>query len=688
MSLDLSGSEFEFFRQKILRGDVVLFLGAGFSADATNVTGGTLPLGRNLAKLLAEKAGFPYDGEPLPSVYQAVRPRIGDNQLWAYLNELYDVKGYADWYKILPQFVWHRIYTINIDNLVDRIYLNSSTQVLTKLVCPTQIAERDPHFEKLQCIHLHGHVEYRQQGIVFSLSEFAQQTAGPNPWYQQLAEDLFTRPLLFVGTPMEEPMLYHYIELRGLSSDLAEIRPKSFLVNRTISEITRNSYLERNIHPIQADGKTFFETLAASVDLQAYSVSAVRNTVYPHITFQRNKGVSNPNIDRYFDLIIANALPPSPQMPPGAFFMGGEPTWADIDKRHDAAREIGDEFKTSVLAAAQTPSVVVLYGPAGSGKTTTMMRTAVELAADGKTVFFGKGDERIDLEGIVQLSRSRVAAGDMTRIYVFIDIISRHMGSVDILKHEISKGLPITLVVADRANSYFNKCQVLVTFNAHEVTMPDLTEADIVAVLERLERFGFLGVLRQKTHPERVRMFMDVAQKQMLVAMREATSGRGFDSILRSEFGELGHDAKLAYTITALAVAKGSPGVYRRHLMPALGATDYAKHRIIDELLRGVLVRANQTGTLLKPRHRLIANLIADEIAPTGLKVEAVTTLLADPPWLCVHCFLMPLCKSPRIDQPIGEFFAGKNRAARNGKTWLQNSPENQGNSNLGRSRH
>jgi hypothetical protein len=63
-------------------------------------------------------------------------------------------------------------------------------------------------------------------------------------------------------------------------------------------------------------------------------------------------------------------------------------------------------------------------------------------------------------------------------------------------------------------------------------------------------------------------------------------------------------------------------------------------------------------------------------------------TLLADPPWLCVHCFLMPLCKSPRIDQPIGEFFAGKNRAARNGKTWLQNSPENQGNSNLGRSRH
>jgi hypothetical protein len=63
-------------------------------------------------------------------------------------------------------------------------------------------------------------------------------------------------------------------------------------------------------------------------------------------------------------------------------------------------------------------------------------------------------------------------------------------------------------------------------------------------------------------------------------------------------------------------------------------------------------------------------------------------TLLADPLWLCVHCFLMPLCKSPRIDQPIGEFFAGKNRAARNGKTWLQNSPENQGNSNLGRSRH
>ena len=122
--------------------------------------------------------------------------------------------------------------------------------------------------------------------------------------------------------------------------------------------------------------------------------------------------------------------------------------------------------------------------------------------------------------------------------------------------------------------------------------------------------------------------FIVRAGRQLLVAMREATSGRGFDEILKDEYRDLPDEAKLAYLICCLAVAQGAQGVYRRHLLPCLGRTSFAKAQIIGELLNGVLISANESGTLLKPRHRVIANVVASEIAPVGLKFQAISALL------------------------------------------------------------
>ncbi len=524
MPFDLSGNEFEFLRRKLARGEVVLFLGAGFSADAKNRKGDNLPLGARLAELLAERAGLTYAGEPLTNVYQVVRPRIGDKDLWAYLQELFHVNSYDDWYDLIPQFVWHRIYTLNIDNLLDVIYSKSVNQQLTKIVCPAFPAERDQHFDKLQCVHLHGHIDFRDKGIVFSLQEFAHQTASPQPWYQQLVEDLFTRPILFVGTPLQEPMLYHYLEMRGVTGKYPEVRPRSYLANRTIGMINSEAFRERNIHTAECSAGDFFKALAASVDMQTYSLSAVRAEVFPHIAFGRTKGIVNPDVERYFDLILHNALPPSPKMPHGAFFMGGEPTWSDIVKKHDGARAVTAELKQQVLTPSTNVRLVALLGPAGSGKTTTMMRLAVELAEEGHTVFYAVQEERLDFAGLIQLLKTRVAGGNRSHVYVFVDVVSRHIAAFDALRPEMATPLPLTVVIADRGNSYINRCASLMEYKPLEVQMPDLCETDVVAIIEKLEQFGFLGELRGKTQEMRLKAFMDAAQKQLLVAMREATS--------------------------------------------------------------------------------------------------------------------------------------------------------------------
>jgi tetratricopeptide (TPR) repeat protein len=118
------------------------------------------------------------------------------------------------------------------------------------------------------------------------------------------------------------------------------------------------------------------------------------------------------------------------------------------------------------------------------------------------------------------------------------------------------------------------------------------------------------------------------ASKQLLVAMKEATSGKGFDIILRSEFADLSEKAQLAYLICCIAVDRGSPGVYRRHLLASLDESDFEKTALIEDMLKGIIVPANESATLVKPRHRLIAHWVSIEIANFDTKYKAISKYL------------------------------------------------------------
>jgi len=211
MAIDLDAPEFKFLLSQMKKGNVVLFCGAGFSVDATNNDGKSPPLGRALAKQLADAAGLNFDGEPLPIVYNAVEPIIGSAILRDHLRKGYIIAGYAPWYDAITEFVWNRIYTTNIDNLLDKIYSSKTDQELETIVCPDHDRERDQLLGQLQVINLHGHVHQLDRGVTFTLEEFADQQAGVNPWYQNLIDDLYNRPIVFVGSLMEESPFQHYL---------------------------------------------------------------------------------------------------------------------------------------------------------------------------------------------------------------------------------------------------------------------------------------------------------------------------------------------------------------------------------------------------------------------------------------------------------------------------------------------
>ncbi|MBW3599970.1 MAG: SIR2 family protein [Planctomycetes bacterium] len=310
MSIDWKESDFVFLLKQLRQGRAILFLGAGFSFDARNEAGDSPPLGWRLAKILAEEAGFEYQSEPLPVVYEAAQKQLGTASLWSLLRRLYDIRSYAEWYKIVQAVTWYRIYTMNIDNLVQRLYSTSSTQRLRTIINPAPIEERDGLYRELQCIHLHGFVETPDKGLSFTLPDFGHLTAKPNPWYQSLIDDLYHRSVIFIGTALEETTFQHYLQIRDPKDRATqEFRPKSYLINPSIGRIRAGALKERNIVAVECTGEQFFTSLQSAIEPRELTLRSVRSNVFPSAIFREDKAVLDENINRYFDLIRSDALP-------------------------------------------------------------------------------------------------------------------------------------------------------------------------------------------------------------------------------------------------------------------------------------------------------------------------------------------------------------------------------------------
>lgn len=149
MAIDWNGSEFVFFQKQLREGRVSLFLGAGFSWDAKNASNERPPLGDPLAELMAKEGGFKFAGEKLPTVYGAVRKRIGDEKLFPMLRKHYEIRSFEDWYKVVRNITWHRIYTLNIDNLIQELYKHDGAQKLRTIINPSPVEERVERFPLL-----------------------------------------------------------------------------------------------------------------------------------------------------------------------------------------------------------------------------------------------------------------------------------------------------------------------------------------------------------------------------------------------------------------------------------------------------------------------------------------------------------------------------------------------------------
>jgi hypothetical protein len=610
----------QLLHRAIRRNKCVLFLGAGFSAEAQSASGKRLPAGSALGAALWEWLGYDIESglynaatSPLDKLFDVARKKKGARELLAFLKAHLVIHSYPDWYRQVAYPYWYRIYTTNVDNLIERIFSDVGIARLEAIsAIATRYQERDDTLRRLQYVKLNGTLGDCLDDLTFGAKQFGGRSGEYDPWYDHFVRDYSSHATILVGTEVNEPLFWKALVSRqGRSGATSELRLRSFLVSPTISPVVIDSLHEFNVVPVRATAKEFFEYLGTIVgDWPEYEdVIVYANPQYAQFRESLQGDTHGVKaLEAFLQAFERVSVTDRPVSYRSSFLLGSAPRWQDLALGLDAFRECTAEAVRNAEVYVEEQSRVgplVITGHRGAGKSTTLMRVAVNLAAAGHLVFHAWGEDvpepHIVANALDQLD---------TRSIIVVDDAEWVGFRLTAFLSELRKlAKPPLVVLALRANTlYFVEDED----DAIEVWTDKLTAVDIEAVIDLLERENSLGAVTGRPRAEIRRLFTDKARKQLLVAMMEVTRNDEFERIMANEYREIADPTlRVTYLVACLATAAGA-SLSRDQLV---AASDMPPARILVALvrdLRQMVVPAAGKGDRLVARHSLVAEAVIE----------------------------------------------------------------------------
>jgi hypothetical protein len=401
--------------------------------------------------------------------------------------------------------------------------------------------------------------------------------------------------------------------MRGPRDSENEQRPKSFLVSPSISRARADKLRTHNITWIKATAEEFARAVLGQLQVEATAgIARLGHAEAAASGDERNIAeVSSALLDR---------------QRPSAFLLGAEPTWSDIrtgravERDEDRTRfaKIETFLRTPRAKGHRIPTVVI-RATAGAGKTTLLMKIASQLHSDGVRVGWIGTNAEVSPAVITRYCR-----GSGHPPVLVIDDAGRYGGQLGPLLRDISKSDDLHLVVICLRSHQHHLIDVpdIDALDLHEYGIGRLTDGDINRLLGVLEKERKLGALRALSAAERYSAFRDRADRQILVAMIEATSGARFEEKIIAEWADQDDTARYIYAVVAVATMMG----YAMSSAEVLLACNRAGGRELEALAR--LQRAEllreDVDKRLRLRHRVIAEKLVDELTGRGTQVEHV----------------------------------------------------------------
>jgi len=550
----------------------VLFLGAAASFDALHPKGEKVPGGDRLRDALCDRfLGGEFKNKPLATVAEYAVNEANLIGVQRHIREmLYEFQP-TDFHNLIPSFRWHGIVTTNYDLIIERAYAANKkpVQQLVKFLKDGDQIETEMKraVDGVPYLKLHGCIDhYMDEAIplILATEQYARFSANRTRLFQRFQDWGREFPVIFCGYSVSDP---HIQTILLELFDLNPKRPMYYIVDPSFRPVEERYWNARRTAPIRATFADFLRSLDAAISVTSrslpLSLGGGSSTLRPHYK------VANPPESKalLFSLAedfehVRKDMPVKPAIAKD-FYRGMNDGWGAIEQDLDVPRSVTDNLVVDAVLAQEDErsgptDFFAVKGPAGNGKTVVLMRAAWMAAMDyGKIVLFLKSGGAIRNEVIAEIYRYT-----QERIFLFIDKAALYVDEIrSLLEYARSNKLPLTLVVAERDAEWYVRCESLDKYGVRDFSVRNLSEREVRGLLKKLEQHDSLGLLRESTDfEERVQRLMGGAQRQLLVALHEATLGKAFEDIVYEEYQRiLPQEAQALYLDICTLNRLGSP---------------------------------------------------------------------------------------------------------------------------------
>lgn len=528
--------------EKVRDGHAVLFLGAGASKGAIHPEGKRVPDGAQLRDYISDRfLGGALKDKPLAQVAEIAKNESSLHEVQTAIRDLFLPFLPAEFHKTISLFRWHAIITTNYDLLIERAYEDQAGRL--QRLAPI-IQDGDRFDEKLRdpqavpFLKLHGCINHLADPglpLILATEEYAKHRNNRERLFQHFQEWAREHPVIFCGYDVSDP------NIQQILFDLSDMnlnRPMYGLVKPDLSDFDIRYWSARRFKPIKATFEEFLKSLDSSIPEPSRQVAILLNSSASPIQRWVQSGQPTESLLLYLENEMEQVRDSMPLTGSTAedFYRGRSDSWSPIASNLDVPRRISDDLIIEVILEepeSSTPRFFVIKGYAGSGKSVTLRRFAWDASCNHESlVFWLKEGGYVKPDLIRELYNLT-----KTRFTVVIEDVLSHASDVErLLTLARRERIPVNVVGGSRSNEWYAATHSLDKFVTKEYELRDLSEREIEALLCKLEEHKCLGHLAGLSTDEQKNLFRLSSERQLLVALHEATSGKPLEEILLDEY--------------------------------------------------------------------------------------------------------------------------------------------------------
>jgi len=454
--------------RKLQNQNVILFIGAGFSASVKNLLNNEMPMAKDLANEIGKLGDFD-DENDLQYAADEYLKNNSPEELIKLLQKLYTAKVIPPYIEEILKYSFRRIYTTNYDDVIEK---SSQKNNIYRKSIEVNNDPKEHYKNNNTCIHINGSITNLDTNTInksFKLSESSYLLQSDSflesDWWYPFEKDLeYSSAIIFLGYSLD-----YDIDIKKVLSNNTW-KDKTYFVTRLNPSKRKVSKLEKfgKVFDIEIEG--FSNLLSKNVsslseipkELKVFSEYLLNNTL---------EAVSITDND-IRDLLTRGKVN----------YKALDKALTQTNELYTIEREHYESIKNQLI---NNTKIIAIVSEFGNGKSLFLKQLRLMLHLDGYKVF-ELSDYELDYIQDIDLLHNRKENA--------ILLIDRYEDALDIIKYVKTLNSDfIKLIVADRVSNHSHVKKVLKDYNPFEIDIDILKDNEIDAFISLVHHIGEWG---------------------------------------------------------------------------------------------------------------------------------------------------------------------------------------------------